>query len=101
MLQFTLDLLLAFAFVAAKVGVLDRRAELVTMPASMVLFAAVAIGSYNTQVGLQSSLTTVQQPGLAVLGLGGTMLMLIYTILSALDRLPDPDLARRAGEISK
>ena len=81
--------LFAAALATAKYGILDRRSPLLTMPASMVLFAAFSMGSFSVQLAERSE--PLSQPGIFVLGLGGTFIMLAYTIAEATDRLPSPD----------
>ncbi|MBP1987239.1 hypothetical protein [Halolamina salifodinae] len=72
---------------AAKYALIDRRAPLTTMPASMVFFAAFAIGSFSVEPltgGDPRSLI-----GMFALGLGGVLFMVAMLILEALDKLPD------------
>lgn len=88
MLELTHVTLLIVALSTAKIGLIDRRAELLVFPTSMVFFAAYAFGSYGIEKSFSSG--TVDQPGMFVLGFGGTLVMLAFTLLAATDRLPEP-----------
>lgn len=88
MLELTHVALLFLAMATAKIGLIDRRAELLMFPTSMVLFAAYAYGSYGLEKSFSSG--TADQPGMFVLGIGGVLVMLAFTLLAATDRLPTP-----------
>ncbi|GAA0303992.1 hypothetical protein [Halarchaeum salinum] len=79
--------LLFSALACAKYALVDRRATLTTMPASMVFFAAFSISSFAVEPltgGEPRSMV-----GLFALGLGGLLFMLAMTILEAIGSLPD------------
>lgn len=78
------------ALASAKYGLIDRRAPITTIFASMLFFAAFSISSFFIQVPVQGQtdyFTTL--PGMFAVGLGGTLFMLAMGILEALDKLPD------------
>lgn len=79
------------ALAAAKLGLVDRKAPLTTLPASMVFFAGFALSAWNIQVGTGAGVEVVQSPGMAVLGFGGTLWMLAMVLLEALGKLPKQD----------
>lgn len=86
MLELTHVALLVLAMATAKIGLIDRRAELLMFPTSMVLFAAYAYGSYGIEKSFASG--TADQPGMFVLGIGGVLVMLAFTLLAATNMLP-------------
>lgn len=101
MLANTYIVLLIIAFVAAKMGVIDRTVEMVTMPLSMILFAAVAFASYGIDVPTGNGMATVSEQGLFVLCLGLSLVMLVYTVLAAIGRLPEPDVESLAEQAQR
>lgn len=86
MLELTHLALLFCALATAKIGLDNRGAELIMFLSSMVFFAAFAFGSFGVQKSFSSG--TVDQPGMFVIGLGGTLVMLAFSLLAAIERLP-------------
>lgn len=75
------------ALVSAKIALIDRRAPLTTMPASMVFFAGTAVASFSVEPLTGGS--PRQLVGMAALATGGVLFMLAMTILESLDKLPE------------
>lgn len=85
------------ALASAKYGLIDRRAPLTTIPASMVFFAAFSISSFYIEVGTGNGIETTSSRGMFVLGLGGTLFMMAMLVLEALDKLPDTEIENVLG----
>lgn len=96
MLELSHLALLFIAFAAAKYGIIDRQAELLTLPVSMAFFAAFAYGSYGVEKSFSSG--TVDQPALFIVGVGGTLVVLIYLVLEVLGYLPEPTRGDTTGK---
>lgn len=80
----------------AKYALIDRRAPLTTMPASMVFFAAFAVSSFAVEPITGGEPRTML--GMFALGLGGLLFMLAMLILEALDKLPEHPVQAALGE---
>lgn len=77
------------ALACAKLALVDRRATLTTMPASIVFFAGFAISSFTVQVGTGTGVESTSSVGMFVLGLGGTLFMVAMLVLEAIGKLPE------------
>lgn len=86
------------ALASAKFALIDRRAPLTTMPASIVFFGAFAISSFYLQVPTGNGIETTSSVGMAILGLGGLLFMVAMTILEALDKLPEHPVEQVLGK---
>lgn len=91
MLELTYLTIFLVALYFTKLGLIDRRAEIFSFSISMIFYAVFAFSSYNVQVFSGGTETVVQHPSLFILGVMMLMLSMVFTILSALDKLPEPE----------
>ncbi len=82
---------LLISFYLFKIALVDRKAELLLFPLCMALFFMVGFSSQNIQLVVDGSLEFTRSNPLMYLGFFLGLLNLGLTVLSWLDKLPEPE----------
>lgn len=94
MLENTYIAIFFTAMYFTKMGIVDRKAELFAFPFATLLYAIFAFNSLNVEAVSNGSIISIQHTGAFLAGVIFTILMILFTILSALGKLPEPKLKK-------
>ena len=88
MLELVYISVFAVAAYAAKLAVLDRRAEALTSTIAMILFAMLTFSSFSVRPTFEPDTTVAMEP-MAWLAFGSSLFCFVIMLLAATQRLPN------------